>query len=332
MNVRITKADESRLRACHEVFLDSALYDHYFSQEGRLDRQLSTAISRGELWIALTSQDEVAGCMWMEPDGFFGAFPYLALLGVKKSFRGMGVGNGKGNGGVRGNVLQLLGKPLQGPVLAAADAGLGQLSIHQAEQGLDVQRGTHRTAQHAQPSAHDQVLEHFRLANQAGAADVILQAILQGGGVGHLGPMNQGKAHQRRLPQGDVQAVHNMDAFGRVGHFPGHHGGLPSAAELGRTGDAQHLVGRVTEFLTEGPVEGFRRNLAGFGKLRGRYQAGIESVVVQVDAVAELLAAKAHGQGKHTEILRLPLLLRQIGNAIGNDADHSLPFLSCSSK
>lgn len=93
MNVRITKADESRLRACHEVFLDSALYDHYFSQEGRLDRQLSTAISRGELWIALTSQDEVAGCMWMEPDGFFGAFPYLALLGVKKSFRGMGVGH-----------------------------------------------------------------------------------------------------------------------------------------------------------------------------------------------------------------------------------------------
>ena len=93
MNARITKADESRLSACHEVFLDSPLYDHYFSQEGRLDKQLSTAISRGELWIALTAQDEVVGCMWMEPDGFFGAFPYLALLGVKKSFRGMGIGH-----------------------------------------------------------------------------------------------------------------------------------------------------------------------------------------------------------------------------------------------
>ena len=93
MNVRITKADESRLSACHEVFLDSPLYDHYFSQEGRLDKQLSTAISRGELWIALTAQDEVVGCMWMEPDGFFDAFPYLALLGVKKSFRGMGIGH-----------------------------------------------------------------------------------------------------------------------------------------------------------------------------------------------------------------------------------------------
>ena len=37
MNVRITRADESRLRACHEVFLDSPLYDHYLTQEGRLD-------------------------------------------------------------------------------------------------------------------------------------------------------------------------------------------------------------------------------------------------------------------------------------------------------
>lgn len=93
MNVRITKADESRLDACHAVFADSALYDHYFTQEGRLDKQLSTAISRGELWVALTSQDEVAGCMWVAPDGFFGAFPYLSLLGVKKSFRGMGIGH-----------------------------------------------------------------------------------------------------------------------------------------------------------------------------------------------------------------------------------------------
>ena len=31
--------------------------------------------------------------MWIEPDGFFGAFPYLALLGVKKAFRGMGIGH-----------------------------------------------------------------------------------------------------------------------------------------------------------------------------------------------------------------------------------------------
>ena len=93
MNVRITRAYESRLSACHEVFLDSPLYDHYFTQEGRLDSLLADGIARRELWVALTTQDEVAGCMWIEPDGFFGAFPYLALLGVKKSFRGMGIGH-----------------------------------------------------------------------------------------------------------------------------------------------------------------------------------------------------------------------------------------------
>lgn len=31
--------------------------------------------------------------MWIELEGFFGAFPYLALLGVKKSFRDMGIGH-----------------------------------------------------------------------------------------------------------------------------------------------------------------------------------------------------------------------------------------------
>ena len=93
MNVQIVKADAGRLAECHAVFLDSALYDHYFAEEGRLDKQLSKAISRGELWIAVTSQNEVVGCMWIELEGFFGAFPYLALLGVKKSFRDMGIGH-----------------------------------------------------------------------------------------------------------------------------------------------------------------------------------------------------------------------------------------------
>lgn len=93
MNVSIVRADQSRLAECHEVFVDSALYDHYFQEEGRLDKQLATAVERGELWLAVTSQNEVAGAMWMEPNGFFGAFPYLSLLGVKRQFRGMGIGH-----------------------------------------------------------------------------------------------------------------------------------------------------------------------------------------------------------------------------------------------
>ena len=93
MNVTIVKADPSRLAECREVFLDSALYDHYFTAEGRLEGMLATAVEKGELWLAVTSRNEVAGVMWMEMTGFFDVFPYLALLGVKKSFRGMGVGH-----------------------------------------------------------------------------------------------------------------------------------------------------------------------------------------------------------------------------------------------
>ena len=70
MNVRITRAEASRLDACHAVFADSALYDHYFTQEGRLDKQLSTAISRGELWVALSLHAPQSRCrktaVWCE--------------------------------------------------------------------------------------------------------------------------------------------------------------------------------------------------------------------------------------------------------------------------
>lgn len=93
MNVTIVKASQGRLAECSAVFLDSPLYEHYFSQEGRLEAILATAAKKGELWLALTSQDEVVGCMWMEMTGFFDAFPYLGLLGVKKNCRGMGVGH-----------------------------------------------------------------------------------------------------------------------------------------------------------------------------------------------------------------------------------------------
>ena len=93
INVTIERAAPERLPEIREVFLDSALYDHYFPREGRLDTILSEAVAKGDLWLAVDSRNEVVGAMQVERNGFFGAFPYLALLGVKKRFRGMGVGH-----------------------------------------------------------------------------------------------------------------------------------------------------------------------------------------------------------------------------------------------
>lgn len=93
INVTIQRATPERLPEIREVFLDSALYDHYFTREGRLESILAGAVEKGDLWLAVDSHDEVVGAMQVELTGFFGAFPYLALLGVKKRFRGMGVGH-----------------------------------------------------------------------------------------------------------------------------------------------------------------------------------------------------------------------------------------------
>lgn len=92
IKVTIQRAAPERLPEIREVFLDSVLYDRYFAQEGRLDGILAAAVDKGDLWLALDSHNEVVGAMQVELNGFFGAFPYLALLGVKKRFRGMGVG------------------------------------------------------------------------------------------------------------------------------------------------------------------------------------------------------------------------------------------------
>ena len=92
IKVTIQLAAPERLPEIREVFLDSVLYDRYFAQEGRLDGILSAAVDKVDLWLALDSHNEVVGAVQVELNGFFGAFPYLALLGVKKRFRGMGVG------------------------------------------------------------------------------------------------------------------------------------------------------------------------------------------------------------------------------------------------
>ena len=93
IHVTVERAGMDRLGDAREVFLDSPLYERYFSAEGKLESLLTTAIERRELWLAVDSRGQAVGAMWVEPAGFFGAFPYLALLGVRKDFRGMGVGH-----------------------------------------------------------------------------------------------------------------------------------------------------------------------------------------------------------------------------------------------
>ena len=94
MEVTIRPGERDRLEEYMEVMRDSALYDHYFApDEGGLREWLSGALEDGRLLSAETSRGEAVGLMICGWKGMLGAFPYLALLGVKRNFRGMGVGH-----------------------------------------------------------------------------------------------------------------------------------------------------------------------------------------------------------------------------------------------
>lgn len=91
MDFTLVKGDPSRLEEYCQVFYDSKLYDAYFADSDRLPYILTDAMKKGELYIAMSSKDEPVGVMHMTRDGLAG-LPYLSLLGVKKRYRGMGIG------------------------------------------------------------------------------------------------------------------------------------------------------------------------------------------------------------------------------------------------
>ena len=90
--VNIALANPARLEEYRGVFFDSVLFDRYFADDDRLRTILAAALEKNELLEARVG-DEVVGVMEVRLNGFFEAFPYLALLGVKKGWRKMGVGH-----------------------------------------------------------------------------------------------------------------------------------------------------------------------------------------------------------------------------------------------
>ena len=91
MDFTLVKGDPSRLEEYCQVFYDSKLYDAYFADSDRLPTVLTDAMNKGELYVAMSSKNEPVGVIHMTRDGLAG-LPYLSLLGVKKRYRGMGIG------------------------------------------------------------------------------------------------------------------------------------------------------------------------------------------------------------------------------------------------
>ena len=89
MDVKIVKADPQRIEDYYDIMRDSNLYDHYGDV---LFHIVDEAVERKSLLIAEKSDGEAVGladCRWA---GMFELYPYLSLIGVKKQYRGMGIG------------------------------------------------------------------------------------------------------------------------------------------------------------------------------------------------------------------------------------------------
>jgi len=85
---------EEFLAEYEEAFQDSSLYANYFTEDDRLMRSLREALENRELWVAANGHGgEIVGVMRIQMKGFFGGFPYLALVAVKRDWRGRGVGH-----------------------------------------------------------------------------------------------------------------------------------------------------------------------------------------------------------------------------------------------
>lgn len=95
MDVQIAPRQPERLEEYLEILRDSTLYEHYYvpDEERTLRAILSDALACGAVLIAYRHTGEAVGLMQCEWQGMFGAWPYLALLGVKKQWRGQGVGH-----------------------------------------------------------------------------------------------------------------------------------------------------------------------------------------------------------------------------------------------
>lgn len=67
MEFKLVKGVPERLEDYREVFYNSRLYDTYFADSDRLNDQLRKAMADGDLYVAMSPEDEAVGVMYMTP-------------------------------------------------------------------------------------------------------------------------------------------------------------------------------------------------------------------------------------------------------------------------
>ena len=92
METKIVKGNISFINECEDALLNSKLGEKYFSEIGSARKTLEEGFSKGEIYVAIDSDNNCKGFVRVILDGIFHAWPYIHIITVKSEYRGQGIG------------------------------------------------------------------------------------------------------------------------------------------------------------------------------------------------------------------------------------------------
>ena len=92
METKIIKGNISFINECEDALVNSLLGKKYFSEAGSARKTLEEGFSKGEIYVAIDSDNNCKGFVWVILDGIFHSWPYIHIITVKSEYRGQGIG------------------------------------------------------------------------------------------------------------------------------------------------------------------------------------------------------------------------------------------------
>lgn len=92
MELTIVKGSIDYINDCEDTLVNSELGITYFSEKGSARNSLEEGFAKEEIYIAMDSNQNYKGFMWIILDGIFHSFPYLHIVAVKQESRNQGIG------------------------------------------------------------------------------------------------------------------------------------------------------------------------------------------------------------------------------------------------
>jgi ribosomal protein S18 acetylase RimI-like enzyme len=92
MELTIVKGSIDYLNDCEDTLVKSELGIRYFPKKGSARKSLEEGFAKEEIYIAMDSNENYKGFMWIIMDGIFHSFPYLHIIAVKLESRNEGIG------------------------------------------------------------------------------------------------------------------------------------------------------------------------------------------------------------------------------------------------